>query len=173
MNNSQYSSLVSTLYNEDTPVGHIGRGSHYSVLRATTSYNENLQLTRTIKVHDFAVIWDEDHDTRVIEVIEHLCINNLLSPVLFIGERKGGVTILVDKEFYDNKEQLQYYNAMVRGICDSLDDPWGCEVGYFDSKYFDVTNESGMLINDSGEKVKTYLLNIENLWSLGIKSYRV
>lgn len=173
MNNPQYSSLVSTIYNEDAPVGRIGRGSHYSILRATTSYSKTLQLMRTVKIHDFAVIWDEDHDTRVIEVIERLCTNNLLSPVLFVGERKGGVTFLLDKEFFDNKEQLQYYNAMVCGICDSLDDPWACEVGYFDSNYSDVTNEAGMLIHDSYEKVKTYLLNIENLWALGVKGYNI
>ncbi|MDV2963492.1 hypothetical protein RU080_17285 [Shewanella algae] len=166
-----YSSLFSTIYNEESPVGCIGRGSHYSILRATTSYSEVLQLMHTVWIHDFAVIWDEDHDSRVIAVIEKLCIENLLSPVLFIGERKGGVTVLLDREFFDDKEKLHYFKITLRSICDSLNDPWGCEVGYFDSNTPDVTNEARMLINDSEEKVKTYLLNIENLWSLGVKHY--
>ena len=175
MNNSiltQYSSLVSTVYNESATIGLIGRGSHYSILRATTSYDKTLKLTRVVNVHDFAVVWDEDHDNRIMEVVERMCIENLLSPVIFIGERKGGVTILVNKEFYDDKEKLQFFNAMVNGICDSLDDAWGCDVGYFDSNSVEVTNEARMLINDNETKVKTYLLNIENLWSLGVKRHK-
>ncbi|MNH09001.1 hypothetical protein D3C79_684430 [compost metagenome] len=168
----QYSSLVTTIYNEPAPVGSIGRGSHYSVLRATTSYDSILKPTRVVNVHDFAVIWDEDHDTRLIKVIERMCIENLLSPVVFIGERKGGVTILVDKKFYDDKDKLQFYNVMIRGICSPLDDSWGSEIGFFDGSDADVTNEARMIINDTEAKVKNYLLNINGLWSLGIKSFK-
>ncbi|WP_233352939.1 hypothetical protein, partial [Vibrio cholerae] len=84
---------------------------------------------REVKIHDFALIWDEDHDTRIIEVIEKLCVQNALSPVRFIGERKGGVTILVDKSLYADKESLQVFTIIARSICDSLPDSWSCEIG--------------------------------------------
>ncbi|MFQ2705201.1 hypothetical protein ACK3ZF_20160 [Aeromonas caviae] len=168
---SKYSSIFSTVYDEIEPIGRIGRGCHYSVLRAITSYDSKLNLTRVVNVHDFAVIWDEDHDTRVIEVIERMCTENLLSPVVFIGERKGGLTVLVDKQFYDDKNKLKYYNAMIRDICSSLDDPWCYDVGYFDDSIFDVTDNARMLINDTEGKVKAYILNIYGLWTLGVKEY--
>ncbi|WP_454009993.1 hypothetical protein [Aeromonas sp. Marseille-Q7275] len=174
MNNSnfpQYSSLFSTIYDEPSPVGRIGRGSHYSVLRATTSFDSQLKPTRNVNVHDFAVIWDEDHDTRAIEIIERMCVENLLSPVRFIGERKGSLTVLVDKKFYDDNANVNFYKAMLQGICDSLDDPWGCAVGFFDSKSEDVTNEARMLINDGRDKIINYILNIDGLWSLGVKPF--
>ncbi|EIJ0985426.1 TPA: hypothetical protein I7701_21795 [Vibrio vulnificus] len=168
----QYSSLFSTIYDEQQPVGNLGRGTHYSILRATTSVDELTRPTREVKIHDFALVWDEDHDTRVIEVIEKLCIQNALSPVRFIGERKGCVTILVDKSLYADKENLRVFTVIARSICDTLCDSWGCEIGYFDAENTAVTNQAGMLINAADTKVYTYLENINNLWGLGIKPYK-
>ncbi|MGL5335958.1 MAG: hypothetical protein ACRC9R_07410, partial [Enterovibrio sp.] len=139
---------------------------------ATTSVGELARLMREVKIHDFALIWDEDHDTRIIEVIEKLCVQNALSPVLFIGERKGSLTILVDKSLYADKESLQLFTIIAESICDSLPDPWACEIGYFDTESISVTNQAGMLIHDADKKVYTYLENINNLWGLGIKSYK-
>ncbi|MNE90124.1 hypothetical protein D3C80_1876050 [compost metagenome] len=61
---------------------------------------------------------------------------------------------------------------MIRGICSPLDDSWGSEIGFFDGSDADVTNEARMIINDTEAKVKNYLLNINGLWSLGIKSFK-
>ena len=84
-----YSTLFCCLYNESAPIGSIGRGCHYSVFRSV----EWLDVTRSPlelpEMHDFAVIWDEDHDTRVINVIERIYLSGLLSPIQFVGERKG------------------------------------------------------------------------------------
>ena len=74
-----YSPFFQTLYDEQAPVGHLGRGTHYSVLRAAVFHDElgeilpeNRYKGPHAKFHDFAVIWDEDHDKRVIEVIEQI-----------------------------------------------------------------------------------------------------
>jgi predicted nucleic acid-binding protein len=53
-----YSPYFKTLYDQPEPIGRLGRGTHYSVLRC-------LGLSG---FHDFAIIWDEDHDKRVIAV---------------------------------------------------------------------------------------------------------
>ena len=61
----QYSPFFSTLHDEDGPVGHLGGGTHYSVLRAVLWEPEPA-------FHDFAVVWDEDHDLRVVWVLEQM-----------------------------------------------------------------------------------------------------
>lgn len=59
-----------TLHDEPGRVGSLGRGTHYSVLRAVIWEPEP-------RFHDFAVIWDEDHDTRIIGVLEQLYVRRL------------------------------------------------------------------------------------------------
>ena len=85
-----YMQLATTLYDEQQPVGHLGRGTHYSVLRTTTWVSAAGERLDKPHPHDLAVIWDEDHDERVIQVIRRLRKEGLLSPVLFIGEEERG-----------------------------------------------------------------------------------
>lgn len=170
-----YSSLFSTIYDEPEPVGHLGRGTHYSILRAV----EWLDVTRlpltAPEIHDFAVVWDEDHDTRVIEAIEQIYMAGLLSPVQFIGERKGTLTVLVAARFYyyGSGEDIHDYSQAIEKIAESLDDPWPSKVGSFartpNSEHQCITRE---LINDAEHKVLTYLKNIDSLWGLGAKPYK-
>ena len=61
----------------------------YTVLRAV------MQQPALTWLHDFAVIWDEDHDERVIWVAEQLYVRGMLPCVLSIGERKANVTVTV------------------------------------------------------------------------------
>jgi len=96
-NYASYSALFNTIYDETQPVGEIGRGTHYSILRAAQSLDLKLEPEIQITAQDFGVIWDEDHDDRIMDVIEELYIQNLLAPILFIGERKGSVTVILDK----------------------------------------------------------------------------
>jgi hypothetical protein len=168
--NNVYSTLFTTIYDENSPVGNLGRGSHYSILRAAQFLNQLYEPQTPIKIQDFCVVWDEDHDTRVIDVIESLYTDNLLAPVLFIGERKGGVTVIVDKKFYDDSALRYRFDRQLRDIVQSLDDPWGWSLGYFDKETSDVF--SSPLINDSDKKVDVYLLNINNLWRLGLKEFK-
>lgn len=74
----------------------IGRGTHYSVMRAPIWQDKWLNPMPNGVMLDFAVIWDEDHDERVLEVIERVYFAGLLAPVRFIGERKGTLSVLID-----------------------------------------------------------------------------
>jgi len=168
----QYSTLLSTLYDEQAPIGELGRGTHYSILRSTTSYADNLEPSAKINVHDFALIWDEDHDTRVIDAIEMMYVRNLLSPVLFLGERKGGLTTLVDPLLYNDQEKQHTYMSEMAEICGSLPDSWSSTVNFFDPSMPMCTEEPRMLINSGADKIDVYLKNINNLWNLGIKKYK-
>ena len=73
-------------------MGDFGRGTHYSVLRVPIWQDEWLSPLPQGALLDFAVIWDEDHDERVMQVIEELYFSGLLGPVRFVGERKGSLT---------------------------------------------------------------------------------
>jgi hypothetical protein len=168
-----YSTLFSCLYDQPDPIGHLGRGTHYSVLRSV----EWLDVVRTPQalpqIHDFAVIWDEDHDVRVIRVIERIYMAGLLSPIQFIGERKGSLHVIVAaKFFYWGKESTQknYIEELKRVVTTAIsDDAWTVEMGMFDRAPNSFQNEFEGLIAADEDHVLTYLKNIDMLWNLGTK----
>lgn len=172
-----YSTLFSCLYDEPSPVGHLGRGTHYSVFRAV----EWLDVTRTPvelpQVHDFAVVWDEDHDTRIIETIEAIYMAGLLSPIQFIGECKGILTVIVAAKFYfwESDSNLKSYERKLQKICEtpSHSDNWELEIGMFDrSPGSPHQTELHGLISAETHRAITYLRNIDSLWGLGTKPYK-
>ena len=169
--NTSYSTLFTTIYDEVTPIGNLGRGTHYSILRSTESNNSLLEQLNHFKVHDFGIIWDEDHDTRVIDIIEKLYVSKLLSPVLFIGERKGSVTVIVEKAFYYSSGSYAYFRSKLEDLANDSNDPWCVEAGYYDREIDSVCVSSQVIINAPGKQVSTYLNNIDNLWALGLKDY--
>lgn len=169
--NTSYSTLFTTIYDEVSPVGNLGRGTHYSILRATESCNSLLEQLNDFKIHDFSIIWDEDHDTRIIDIVEKLYISKLLSPVLFIGERKGGVTVIVEKEFYYSSGSYAYFRSKLKDIANESNDPWHVEAGYYDRETYAVCILSQVIINAPEKQVSTYLNNIDNLWNLGLKDF--
>jgi hypothetical protein len=173
-----YSHYFSCIYDEAAPVGSLGRGTHYSVFRAAEWFNVVRQPLSKAEKHDFAVIWDEDHDTRIIEAIERIYMAGLLAPVQFIGERKGFLTVIVAAKyrFFDADESafLEYTRQIQDLVDDVLGDYWTVEVGIFDRALVDGMShqtEIGGIIADRDDHVLTYLRNIDNLWSLGTKPY--
>jgi len=169
-NNPVYSTLFSTIYDEAKPVGNLGRGTHYSILRAAQPLNYLNKRQKEIQAQDLCVVWDEDHDTRVIEVIEELYLQNLLAPVIFIGERKGSVTVLVHIDFRDNDLLFEKFEQQLSHITSSLNDPWTLAIETYKAPPWE--RFQSVMIHDNSEKVKTYLDNISNLWDLGLKDYK-
>lgn len=170
----RYSTLFSCLYDEPAPVGQLGRGTHYSIFRSVEWLDVTRRPLTLPQVHDFAVIWDEDHDERVIEAVERLYMAGLLSPVQFIGERKGMLTIIVAAKFYYNgtEADTQAYIRAVDAIGQSLDDAWPVDVGMFDRAPGNPhQNDPRAIISDQGRRVQTYLENIDGLWRLGTKDF--
>lgn len=171
-NTPSYSPFFSCLYDEQEPIGSLGRGTHYSVFRCVEWLNVlRLPLPRP-EVHDFSVIWDEDHDARVINAIEQIYMSELLSPVQFIGERKGVLTVIVAAKFYFFADMKKYKKAL-NDVSQNLGfDSWPAELGCFDRSFGSPhqTFTEG-LISDSEERATTYLRNIDSLWSLGTKQY--
>lgn len=170
----QYSTLFSCLYDEHEPIGSLGRGTHYSIFRSVEWLDVTRRPLDVPQIHDFAVIWDEDHDVRVIEVIERIFMAGLLSPVQFIGERKGGLTAIVAAKFYfsGSENDTNAYHQAIQAITLSLDDAWPAQIGSFDRAPENPhQNFYEAVINDSEHRVAVYLANIDSLWRLGTRPY--
>jgi hypothetical protein len=172
MTQPTYAQAFKTLYDESAPIGTIGRGTHYSVLRAHEWHDVLLQPTTVAQVHDFAVIWDEDHDVRVISAIEAFYIKGLLAPIKFIGERKGALTVILSSDFYWHAKApgLDDYRAKLQATLDSLKlgDYWPVEIGLFSNNPENRQySRSRAIINDSIDRVDIYLNNIDMLHALG------
>jgi hypothetical protein len=177
-----YSDFFKTLHDETSPTGYLGRGTHYSVLRAVVFHDPMGEPLPEGQYADFAVIWDEDHDTRVMEPIEEIYRRGLLSSFVMFGEHKGVFTaILLNKIAYfagkdltENREMLVPRNGKIlkvgarvasletkiKAICQSLNDPWP-------SKIAALGSARKPIISDEDEKVSLYLTNLEMLWQLG------
>ncbi|GAB9249573.1 hypothetical protein [Bradyrhizobium diazoefficiens] len=161
-----YSPFFQTLYDEVAPVGSLGRGTHYSVLRATVFHDvHGRRLPEGAKFADFAVIWDEDHDDRVIQPIERLYRSGDLSSFIMFGERKAGFygvhASSIEMPAFENR-LLAAHTALKRS-CQSVHGDWwaGHLVGL---------GAPDGIINDSEESVVLYLRTINMLWRLGLKT---
>lgn len=168
-----YSNLFTCLHDEPEGYGCLGRGTHYSVFRAAEWLDVCRRPLAQAEVHDFAIVWDEDHDDRVIEAVERIYMAGLLSPVQFIGERKGSLTVIVAAKFYFDTD-VDDYKRQVQAVIQPLADYWPVEIGMFDrsgSRHADwhQTDPQG-LINDATHKVNVYMANIDSLWKLGTKA---
>ena len=160
-----YSPLFHTLYDEQDPVGKLGRGTHYSILGVVQWVDKQKKVLARPGIQRFAVIWDEDHDERVIDVAERAYMRGIFAPVLYISERKAFLTVVVDKEFYEIIQgDLVSYNMAWEEICtDVRGDRFNFQLH--------VMGSNVDIIMDSDEKVSTYLKNIDNLWNLGLNLY--
>jgi hypothetical protein len=149
----RYSDFFSTLYDETEPVAYFGHGTHYSILRAV--------ITRIEPVfHDFAVIWDEDHDTRVIWIIEKMFAFGLIQNALFIGERKGHITVLTQEPVTD------WYEKAINDIAQRP--PSDC----FSYKVEHIWDGTSTLIQADDKRARAYCMGIDAIWTLGSKPVR-
>ena len=165
-----YSEIITTIHDEKYPVGHLGNGTHYSVLRTATWFDNCGLSLKEPKIHDLAIIWDKDHDERVIDIVEHLYMKNLLAPVLFVGESNGCLSVLVSPLF-KNASDEQAFQAFVSSIVELAKnqyEPWIAKVDVFED-----TQSELPIIDSSRERVELYLKNIGMLWELGLKDFSV
>ncbi|AAP85944.1 hypothetical protein OOOCML_33290 (plasmid) [Cupriavidus necator H16] len=159
-----YCPFFQTLHDETRPVGNLGRGTHYSILRAPVWHDELLNRLDRCAFLDLAVIWDEDHDDRVIDALMMLYVGGLLSPVRYIGERKGTLSVLLAPDAMRTwtPKALQQYRDDIENVCQCLEDPWTAKVDAIDGREHSI-------IHSSAENVSIYLRNIDVLWELGVK----
>lgn len=173
---NNYSSILKCLYDETEPVGSIGRGAHYSVFEVPQWHDIVGQSLQKANCQRFAIVWDEDHDVRIIKVIEKLYLDGLMNGVQFIGERKGTLTVILAPRFRSYLTNMSYedFMASVQSVTSEqiADDYWSCQFGTFDkSKGSPQNTMFNGIVQSSEDKVETYIRNIDNLWSIGNFGY--
>lgn len=171
-----YSQFIACLYDQAEPVGDLGRGTHYSIFRSIEWRELDGDFRDSGRFHDFAVVWDEDHDTRVIRLVEQLHMHGLLWPVVFIGERKGTVTVLLWQDVDPVAERSDWYDVVKELAQNGVEcDVWNADFGAFhrDPGQHQRLTDPGGIINDRTELVVTYLQTIDVLWQLGEKKRAV
>jgi hypothetical protein len=158
-----YSPFFQTLHDERSPTGHLGNGTHASILRAIVFADPyGHPLSGAIDV-DFAVIWDADHDTRVIKAVEAVYRGGFLSAILMIGERKGTLHAIVSESVQDDwRGQFKYLEGKLHDVAQNMEgDPWSSSLRM-------LANPDRTIIDDDEEKVRLYLSNLKMLWRLGV-----
>ncbi len=89
-----------------------------------------------------------------------------MSPVEFIGERKGSLTTIVAARFYftGTEDQTEAYMRRIDEIAQDLDDPWNVALGSFDRSP-DSPHRTFFegIISYSNHRVGLYLANIDSL----------
>jgi Bacterial RNA polymerase, alpha chain C terminal domain len=93
-----YSPFFETLHDETGPTGYLGQGTHCSVFRAIVFHDPMGAPLSEGRFASFAIIWDEDHDQRVIEPIMKIYRQGLLSSFLMFGEHKGIFTAVLSDD---------------------------------------------------------------------------
>lgn len=177
-----YSPFFQVLHDERAPVGNLGRGTHYSVVRTLLPVVDNGDPSfveeqmfldarrRRLQVLDLAIIWDEDHDERIWIIIERLHAAGLLAPVRFIGERKGNVTLVCDPDMVYGDDSsgggFERYCALIDDLSWAVDgDEWFHEVAP------SIEDGCRQIIQAPKDRVDAYLKGIEASWVLGPKSW--
>jgi hypothetical protein len=167
-----YSPFLECLYDQDEAVGALGYGTHYSIFRSIEWRDLNGDFLDSGRSHDFAIIWDSDHDTRVVRFAEHLHTHGILWPIVFLGEVKGVLTILLWQDVDPVRERSDWFDVVKEiAECGVECDVWTVEFGKFfrdPANSYNLTEPLG-IINDDEELVVAYLQAIDALWRLGTK----
>lgn len=170
----KYSPHLHCIYDEPAPTGRIGRGTHYSVVQALSWHSDKGELRKQADVQNVAIIWDEDHDERIIPCVEALLKAGLLHAISMIGERKGGVTIVFNTKSSARLSDHQK-RAYRQEVTQVINDEVSSEIGdFWDINFGEMTDDPSLakdgfhqhLILDDVHKVETYVQNIDNLWNI-------
>ncbi|TRO38593.1 hypothetical protein EQ832_12125 [Pseudomonas sp. ALS1131] len=149
-----YSHFFRTEYDEQQNIGVLE--AHCSILSVPSLNKKDAVLD----VQRVAVIWDEDHDERVIPILEAACFKGLLRNVLFIAEHKGAVSIIMDesaKSFLRNARQKKWQE-----ICDEV-----VENDEFSADVMSKEEYVQTLVDSLQPMYENYLNHICDVWSLG------
>jgi len=160
-----YSPFFETLNDGSRAGDKLGNGTHHSVLRVPIWHDESLNPLVQASLLDFAVIWDGDHDVRVMDAIEEMYFAGLLSPIRFVGERNGRLTVLLAARTIEawTKATLRDYGAAVNRISQGMCEPWASVVD-------DMFGREHSIIERRPEEVDAYLDDIQLTWQLGRKA---
>jgi RNA polymerase alpha subunit len=111
-----YCDFFKTIHDETIPTGYLGQGTHYSVLRAMVFHDPFGIPMSEGQFADFAVIWDSDHDVRVMKTIEEIFRRGLLSSFVIFGERKGIFTAILSDTIRSSAPKLPFNPLLLQKV---------------------------------------------------------
>ena len=159
---TSYSSFFRTLHDEhytDRSITPNCRffGSHTSVLQALV-FNDELGNPCEGHEYNVAVIWDPDHDERIIRVLDACYRRRILSSFIALGEREGILTAVLNPIVSDP----HHYRRAVF-VDGQLTEIGAKEVDY---EYWCVeVRGMGCL---GGKDTLAYLNKLRTVWRLGL-----
>lgn len=163
-----YSPFFETLYDIPSPVGAAGREVHHTVLRLPVWHGPDLRPLPNPAFHDMAVLWDDDHDERVIAVVEHFWLKSRIAPVWFISERKGVVSLVLDPRSHTGPAPtgaLSVFRDFDGGLTLTDNDHWTLD----ELALYDI--ETPRFVGKTvGQHQWSELDSIHATWDLGVKS---
>jgi hypothetical protein len=159
-----YSPYFETIY--DDP--------NHSILRARVTDTKILAAMNTQALYyDFCLIWDDDHDTRVIEVIEKLYDNRMLFSLDFVGEREAFFTGTIRSDMF-HQQSIEYwekFGSRLEAVTQGLElDPWASEIAWVEddviyNMYYGMIDQSKHYYPEARD-----LKSIREDWRLGVKT---
>jgi hypothetical protein len=157
----KYSEFFETLHDEQGRVGSML--CHYSILRAMVFHDEFGNALPIARRQKFAVIWDDDHDERIIQPIEKLFCEGLLSSFVMFGEQKAVFYAMAAEQLAAPKfkARVSHLEKRIEAACHYIDigDQWGAQLEWI--------NAPGLMMNASDDKARLYAATIKMLWDLG------
>ena len=173
----KYSPHLHCIYDESAPTNHFGRGTHYSIFQALSWRSKKGKLNQQATVHNVAVIWDEDHDERIIPCMEALLMNGLLYAVSIIGERKGHMNIVfnsMSSAYMDTNQKHIYRKEITKIVNDIIgtkfEDSWSITFGEMSDvpsmakNGYKIFHQS--LIYSDIDIIDAYIRKINNRWNI-------
>ncbi len=163
-----YSDFFKTMYDDRSHM-HISHGVHYSILRSLCWSDYNLSVEEgTLHqsyYHDLCVVWDEDHDERIFELINILHINGLLPAINYIGERKGAVSIIINPNIRRSSRQYfeeRFFEIFGGETVTLPSDQWHVE-------FCGEDDLQGSYILGNSTESQLFVFSVNHLWGPGIK----
>jgi hypothetical protein len=169
----QYSTLFQCCYDESRAGPNLNY--HYSIFRAVDSRDIEQKPSALPYVHDFAVIWDDDHDTRIIHVLEEMLMAGMLPGVQFIGEHKGELTVILAARTYWQIDVAAYKARLHKLTGSSAGDFWIVQLGMYDHSRGNLRSahqcEFKNILAMDEEEEHANLFAIDSRWQLGTKRW--
>lgn len=127
-------------------------------------------------VHDFVVFWDEDHDTRIIPVLEEILMAGLIPGIQFIGEHKGELTIVLAAKTYWSIDDLKEYARTIGKLTAASGEIWSVHIGMIDVRpsSFRTGHQCDFkeIIGLPTHITHARLVTIDDMWKLGTKTWQ-